>query len=78
MAALPAALDVIAREGGRATVHVNPGMFNERGVRLNSGTVIPVANVPSPQELEWTAPRSSTARTRQAGGRRLFAGRTVE
>jgi 7,8-dihydropterin-6-yl-methyl-4-(beta-D-ribofuranosyl)aminobenzene 5'-phosphate synthase len=27
-------------------------MFNERGIRLNSGTVIPAAKVPSPAELE--------------------------
>jgi 7,8-dihydropterin-6-yl-methyl-4-(beta-D-ribofuranosyl)aminobenzene 5'-phosphate synthase len=52
MAALPAAIDAIVGGGGRVTVHVNPDMFNERGVRLKSGTVIPVANVPSPAELE--------------------------
>jgi 7,8-dihydropterin-6-yl-methyl-4-(beta-D-ribofuranosyl)aminobenzene 5'-phosphate synthase len=52
MAALPAAIDAIVGGGGRVTVHVNPDMFNERGVRLRSGTVIPVANVPSPAELE--------------------------
>ena len=31
MAALPATLDAIREHGGKATVHVNPGMFNERG-----------------------------------------------
>ena len=34
MAALPATLDAIREQGGKATVHVNPGMFNERAVRL--------------------------------------------
>jgi 7,8-dihydropterin-6-yl-methyl-4-(beta-D-ribofuranosyl)aminobenzene 5'-phosphate synthase len=52
MAGLPAAIDAIVRQNGRVTVHVNPGMFNERGVRLKSGAVIPVAYVPSPAELE--------------------------
>ena len=52
MAALPAAIDAIVRQGGRVTVHVNPDMFNERGVRLQSGFVVPVAKVPSPAELE--------------------------
>lgn len=52
MAALPAAVDAIVGQGGQVTVHVNPGMFNERGIRLNSGTIIPAAKVPSPAELE--------------------------
>ena len=52
MAGLPAAIDAIVGQGGRVSVHVNPDMFNERALRLKSGTVIPVANVPSPAELE--------------------------
>jgi len=52
MGALPAAIDAIVKQGGRVTVHVNPGMFNERAVRLRSGTIVPVQNVPSPTELE--------------------------
>jgi 7,8-dihydropterin-6-yl-methyl-4-(beta-D-ribofuranosyl)aminobenzene 5'-phosphate synthase len=52
MGALPAALDAIAAGGGEATVHVNPGMFNERGVLLPSGAVVPVGKVPLPAELE--------------------------
>jgi 7,8-dihydropterin-6-yl-methyl-4-(beta-D-ribofuranosyl)aminobenzene 5'-phosphate synthase len=52
MAALPAAVDAIVQQGGRVTVHVNPGMFNERAIRLSSGSVIPVAKVPLPAELE--------------------------
>jgi 7,8-dihydropterin-6-yl-methyl-4-(beta-D-ribofuranosyl)aminobenzene 5'-phosphate synthase len=52
MAALPATIDAIVQQGGRVTVHVNPGMFNERGIRLKSGTVVPVVNVPSPAELQ--------------------------
>ena len=52
MAALPAAVDAIVQQGGRVTVHVNPDMFNERAIRLSSGSVIPVAKVPLPAELE--------------------------
>jgi 7,8-dihydropterin-6-yl-methyl-4-(beta-D-ribofuranosyl)aminobenzene 5'-phosphate synthase len=52
MAALPQAVEAIVKEGGQATVHVNPGMFNERAVRLKSGKVVPVADVPSPAKLE--------------------------
>jgi 7,8-dihydropterin-6-yl-methyl-4-(beta-D-ribofuranosyl)aminobenzene 5'-phosphate synthase len=52
MAALPATLDAIAKQGGQATVHVNPGMFNERAIRLGSGRIVPVAKVPLPVELE--------------------------
>src|SRR6266478_6278002 len=52
MGALPAAIDAIVQHGGQVTVHVNPDMFNERGVQLKNGTVIPVAKVPQPAELE--------------------------
>ena len=34
------------------TVHVNPGMFNERGVLLKSGVVFPAAKVPTPAQME--------------------------
>lgn len=52
MGALPAALDAIAQQGGRVAVHVNPDMFNERGVLLKGGAIVPVAKVPLPAELE--------------------------
>src|SRR5438105_2835265 len=52
MAALPAAIDEIVGQGGRVTVHVNPGMFDERAIRLQSGRIVPVAMVPLPAELE--------------------------
>jgi len=52
MAALPQAVEAIMKDGGQVTVHVNPGMFNERAVRLKSGKVVPVADVPSPAALE--------------------------
>src|SRR5487761_1722025 len=51
MAALPAALEAIREQGGTATVHVNPGMFDERAIRLGSGTVVPAAPVPSPAAM---------------------------
>lgn len=52
MAALPATIDRIVGQGGRVTVHVNAGMFNERAVRLGDGRIVPVAHVPLPPELE--------------------------
>ena len=51
MAALPAALDAIREQGGTATVHVNPGMFDERAIRLASGTVVPAVRVPAPAAM---------------------------
>lgn len=52
MAALPAAIDAIVAEGSDIEIHVNPGMFNERAIKLASGTIVPVAKVPSPSEME--------------------------
>jgi 7,8-dihydropterin-6-yl-methyl-4-(beta-D-ribofuranosyl)aminobenzene 5'-phosphate synthase len=52
MGALPAAIGAIVKGGGRVAVHVNPGMFNERAIRLSSGIVVPVANVAPPATLE--------------------------
>ena len=52
MAPLPMTIDTIIEQAGRVTVHVNPGMFNERAIRLSSGRIVPVANVPSPAELQ--------------------------
>ena len=52
MAALPATIDRIVKAGGRVSVHLNPGMFDERAIRLSSGEVVPVANVPAPSELQ--------------------------
>jgi 7,8-dihydropterin-6-yl-methyl-4-(beta-D-ribofuranosyl)aminobenzene 5'-phosphate synthase len=54
MGALPAALDAIAgrRARGSVTVHVNPDMFNERGVLLQDGTIFPAARVPTPAQME--------------------------
>lgn len=51
MAALPATLAAIGDDGGKAAVHVNPGMFNERAIRLGSGTIVPAATVPSPAKM---------------------------
>src|ERR1044072_1951777 len=49
MGALPAAIDaIVARRGRRAvTVHVNPGMFKERGGLLKSGSIFPAARAPT-------------------------------
>jgi 7,8-dihydropterin-6-yl-methyl-4-(beta-D-ribofuranosyl)aminobenzene 5'-phosphate synthase len=51
MGALPATLAAIGEAGGRPEVHVNPGMFNERAIRLADGAVIPAAKVPTPEEM---------------------------
>jgi 7,8-dihydropterin-6-yl-methyl-4-(beta-D-ribofuranosyl)aminobenzene 5'-phosphate synthase len=69
MGALPSAIDAIVRRRGRGsvTVHVNPGMFNERGVLLKSGTVFPAARVPTPAEMEALG-----ARVVNDGGARLL------
>jgi 7,8-dihydropterin-6-yl-methyl-4-(beta-D-ribofuranosyl)aminobenzene 5'-phosphate synthase len=42
------AIDAIVARRAGVTVHVNPEMFNERGVLLANGIVMPVANVPAP------------------------------
>ena len=62
MGALPAAIDAIVTRRGRGavTVHVNPGMFNERGVLLKSGTIFPAARVPSRRRWRSAVPGSST------------------
>ncbi len=59
MGALPAALDAIAARRGRGSVavHVNPGMFNERGVLLQDGTIFPAARVPTPVQMETQGAR---------------------
>ncbi len=69
MGALPAALDaIVARRGrGSVRVHVNPDMFNERGVLLADGTIFPAARVPAPAEME-----ARGARVINDGGPRLL------
>ena len=52
MAALPATVERIVKQGGRVSVQVNPGMFNERAVRLSGGRLVPVARVPLPSDIE--------------------------
>lgn len=51
MGALPEAIDAIVKKRGSVTIHVNPGMFNERGLLLQGGMVIPAAKVPLPEEM---------------------------
>jgi 7,8-dihydropterin-6-yl-methyl-4-(beta-D-ribofuranosyl)aminobenzene 5'-phosphate synthase len=51
-AALPETIDAVVAQGGKVTVHVNPGMFKERAIRLTSGRIVPLGRVPGPQELE--------------------------
>ena len=53
MGAVPAAIDAIVARRGRESVavHVNPGMFNERGVLLKGGVIFPAARVPTPAQM---------------------------
>ena len=69
-AALPAAVDTIIAEGGAVEVHVNPGMFNERAIKLPSGTIVPVVKVPSPSEMEARGAKV----VNQSGARLLLDG----
>jgi 7,8-dihydropterin-6-yl-methyl-4-(beta-D-ribofuranosyl)aminobenzene 5'-phosphate synthase len=70
MAALPLTIDRIVKDGGRVTVHVNPGMFNERAIRLSRGGIVPVADVPRPSDLE----RHGAAVVNSADARLLLDG----
>jgi 7,8-dihydropterin-6-yl-methyl-4-(beta-D-ribofuranosyl)aminobenzene 5'-phosphate synthase len=51
MGGLLPALDEITHGERRVPIHVNPGMFLERGARLSTGIVAPFEKVPSPAEL---------------------------
>ncbi len=50
---LPAAIGLIsaANGGKRIPVHVNPEMFLHRGERLDNGTIFPLEDIPSVEEL---------------------------
>lgn len=50
---MTAAIEQIATErgAGRVNCHVHPGMFAQRGIKLQSGVVFPMEPVPSPEEL---------------------------
>src|SRR6201986_3427252 len=67
MAALPATIDAIVAEGGDVEIHVDPGMFNERAIKLASGTIVSVAKVPSPAEM-----RARGAKVVNQSGARLL------
>jgi 7,8-dihydropterin-6-yl-methyl-4-(beta-D-ribofuranosyl)aminobenzene 5'-phosphate synthase len=69
MGALPAALQAIVGRRGRNSVrvHVNPDMFNERGVLLANGAIFPAARVPTPAQME-----AMGARVVNDGGERLL------
>jgi 7,8-dihydropterin-6-yl-methyl-4-(beta-D-ribofuranosyl)aminobenzene 5'-phosphate synthase len=51
MGGLLPALDEITQGERRVPIHVNPGMFLERGNRLSTGEIAPFQKVPSPAEL---------------------------
>ena len=70
MGALPATLDMIRERGGRTQVHVNPGMFNERAIRLADGTIVAAAPVPSPAAMA----EQGAVVVNDSGARLLFNG----
>lgn len=49
--ALLDAIDIIVKNGGSPTVHVNPDMFNERAIQLPSGDIVQVQNVPTTSDI---------------------------
>lgn len=51
MGALTDAVDAIVARRGSVLVDVNPDMFVERGITLSDGRVVPVENVPTPDDL---------------------------
>jgi len=52
MGALLDTVRTFKADRGEVAVHVNPGMFNPRAVKLAIGDIVPVAIVPSPAEIE--------------------------
>jgi len=64
MAALPRAVEAIVEEGGQVTVHVNPGMFNERACASRAERSYRLRTSPPRSRWRSSAPASSTARTR--------------
>jgi 7,8-dihydropterin-6-yl-methyl-4-(beta-D-ribofuranosyl)aminobenzene 5'-phosphate synthase len=52
MGALLDAIDLITKDGGTPTVHVNQDMFNERGIQLADGRIVQVQDVATPEEME--------------------------
>jgi 7,8-dihydropterin-6-yl-methyl-4-(beta-D-ribofuranosyl)aminobenzene 5'-phosphate synthase len=52
MGALLDAIDLITKDGGTPTVHVNQDMFNERAIELADGRIVQVQDVATPDEME--------------------------
>lgn len=76
MAGLPQAVEAIKGAGGQVTVHVNPGMFNERGAILSDGSIVSFANVPTPAQLEKLGARveNNPEARMLAGGHFYYSG----
>jgi len=58
---------VLGLVGHPVPMHVNPGMFEARGFKLPSGTVLPMGDVPSPAALFRAARRPGDSPTRYRG-----------
>ncbi|MCI3953400.1 MAG: fold metallo-hydrolase [Burkholderiales bacterium] len=71
---MTAAIEQIAaaRGAGKISCHVHPGMFAQRGVKLQSGIVFPMELVPSPDELERAGAAVISSREPHAAGNGAF------
>lgn len=71
---LTAAIEQIAtaRGAGKINCHVHPGMFAQRGVKLQSGLVFPMEPVPSPGELARAGAEVINSREPHVAGHGTF------
>lgn len=61
-----------ARGAGKTSCHVHPGMFAQRGVKLQSGIVFPMEPVPSPDELARAGAAVINSREPHVAGNGVF------
>jgi 7,8-dihydropterin-6-yl-methyl-4-(beta-D-ribofuranosyl)aminobenzene 5'-phosphate synthase len=61
-----------ARGAGHVKCHVHPGMFAQRGVKLQSGLVFPMEIVPSPDELTGAGATVINSREPHVAGNGAF------
>lgn len=68
---LLAAVEAVRKARGEAVpVHLHPGMFGHRGVKLADGTIVPFEDVPAPERIAQAGGRPGLTREPQvlAGG----------
>ncbi|HEV8359295.1 MAG TPA: MBL fold metallo-hydrolase [Candidatus Thermoplasmatota archaeon] len=67
------AVELIRKASGREVpVHVHPGMFRRRGMRMPSGAVVPFQDVPTPAQIEGVGGRVHAASAPQLLGGGAF------